>query len=342
MKEKVLSIIIPTYNMENYISKCLDSLLIPSIDLLDILVINDGSKDKSSEIAHSYEKKYPGSIRVIDKENGHYGSCINRGLQEAMGKYIKILDADDTFATSNLEKFVKTIIPMNVDCIITEYNLVASNGNIINSRKPIKIKPYHIYNINNLPKKFLTSYQMHGLTYRTNLLLQNKYVQTEGIAFTDNEWTFLPLAWCKTFIFLPFIIYNYLIGREGQTIDPKLRTKTFPQSLILLQSLLDKYYNSFLNPIQDDILRRKVVKTIKTLYIRGLKGPQEMKEQLRDFDKSHRTIYEHKKIDPAKIFSISLLGLSPIKQWRSLNYPLKYTISNFWILWDKINKKIFK
>ena len=95
--EKVLSIIIPTYNMENYLHKCLDSLLVEDKNLrdaLEVLVIIDGSKDRSSEIGHEYEEKYPGVFRVIDKENGNYGSCINRGLKEATGKYVKILDAN--------------------------------------------------------------------------------------------------------------------------------------------------------------------------------------------------------------------------------------------------------
>ena len=78
--EKLISIIIPTYNMEAYILKALESLVIPrNLDALDVLVINDGSKDRSSELAHSFADKYPQSFRVIDKENGNYGSCINEG-----------------------------------------------------------------------------------------------------------------------------------------------------------------------------------------------------------------------------------------------------------------------
>ena len=90
--------------MEKYLDKCLTSLIVSDdkMPLLEVLVINDGSKDRSSEIAHSYEQKYPQTFRVIDKENGNYGSCINRGLKEATGKYVKVLDADDWFDTNNL------------------------------------------------------------------------------------------------------------------------------------------------------------------------------------------------------------------------------------------------
>ena len=105
--QKILSIIIPTYNMEKYLPKCLDSLISAKEVLckMEILIINDGSKDASSRIAHEYQSRYPDSIIVIDKENGNYGSCVNRGLKEATGKYIKVLDADDWFLTQNLKRY---------------------------------------------------------------------------------------------------------------------------------------------------------------------------------------------------------------------------------------------
>lgn len=95
--DKILTIIIPTYNMEKYLRHCLDSLIVPNMDKVEVLMINDGSKDSSSAIGHEYQNRYPKTFRVIDKENGNYGSCINRGLKEATGKYVKVLDADDSF-----------------------------------------------------------------------------------------------------------------------------------------------------------------------------------------------------------------------------------------------------
>ena len=80
--DKILSIIVPTYNMEKYLQNCLDSLLLSEKQMQDyeVWIINDGSKDRSSEIAHSYELRYPDTFRVVDKNNGNYGSCINCGL----------------------------------------------------------------------------------------------------------------------------------------------------------------------------------------------------------------------------------------------------------------------
>ena len=108
---KILTIIIPTYNMEKYLRRCLDSLIIDEEEMkqLEVLVINDGSKDSSSQIAHEYQDKYPDTFRVIDKENGNYGSCINRGLKEATRKYVKVLDADDSFDTKNFAKLLNVL-----------------------------------------------------------------------------------------------------------------------------------------------------------------------------------------------------------------------------------------
>ena len=85
--EKILTIVIPTYNMQDYLRRCLESLIVPEKQMkqLEVLVINDGSKDNSSAIAHEYQDKYHDTFRVIDKGNGNYGSCVNRGLQEAKG-----------------------------------------------------------------------------------------------------------------------------------------------------------------------------------------------------------------------------------------------------------------
>lgn len=116
---KILSIVIPTYNMEKLLEQCLSSLVVKEhLDFLEVLVINDGSKDKSSQIAHHFEDKYPQTFRVVDKDNGNYGSCVNRGLKEATGKYIKILDADDSFETSVLDCYLAYLSKINTLLIL--------------------------------------------------------------------------------------------------------------------------------------------------------------------------------------------------------------------------------
>ena len=97
--EKLLTVVVPVYKVEKYINKCLDSLVVPDkqMERLEVLAVNDGTPDNSALMAKEYEKKYPQTFKVIDKENGGHGSAWNRGVAEATGKYIKFLDSDDWF-----------------------------------------------------------------------------------------------------------------------------------------------------------------------------------------------------------------------------------------------------
>ena len=129
---KLLSIIIPTYNMESYLRRCLDSLIVSDkkMERVEVMVINDGSKDSSSQIAHEYEAKYPLTFRVIDKKNGNYGSCINCGLRFATGRYVKVLDADDYFNRVAFESYFYYLLTVDVDLVITDYNIVDDSGSV--------------------------------------------------------------------------------------------------------------------------------------------------------------------------------------------------------------------
>lgn len=217
--EKILSIIIPSYNMEGYLPQCLDSLLVPNIDILDILIINDGSKDATSEIAHRYAQKYPYSIRVIDKQNGNYGSCINIGLTEAVGKYVKVLDADDRFYKNNLESFISFLLSVNVDLVLSDYNIVDEKGSIT---KAVTFNQYIVPGNCDFDKNILSIpqgvFQMHAVSYNMSILKRIKYTQTEGISYTDQEWMFLPMSSIYSVAYFNKPIYRYLVGRPGQTV----------------------------------------------------------------------------------------------------------------------------
>ena len=157
--------------MEKYLRRCLDSLIIDEEGMkqLEVLVINDGSKDSSSQIAHEYENNYPDTFRVIDKENGNYGSCINKGLKEASGKYIKVLDADDFFDIFSFSNYLKYIKSRNEDLIITDFNIVNENQKVV-KRYIANMISDHIYYIKDIQNTNLFEVMMHGFTYRTQLL----------------------------------------------------------------------------------------------------------------------------------------------------------------------------
>ena len=227
MSTKVLSIIIPMYNMENYIGKCLQSLLdIPTecLESIDIIVVNDGSKDQSLRIATSYQKKYPEVIRVIDKENGNYGSCINAGLAKALGTYVKVLDSDDYFSSVGLSAILEKISSIPVmDMIITDFDIINANDEITN-HVSFHLKKEKCLLFNDIWKK-ISDIQMHAIIYRTELFKEINYHQTEGISYTDQEWCYYPMVKIQTVYYVNNVLYKYLLGREGQTMSESVLKK---------------------------------------------------------------------------------------------------------------------
>lgn len=236
--EKQISIIIPTYNMEQYIAKCLDSLLIPDLDQVEVWVVNDGSKDRSSEIAHSYEARYPHSIHVLDKPNGNYGSCINAALPHCTGRYVKVLDADDTFDTRAFAEFVAELPNRNEDVVITDYVIVNPPKEEHTPKIFNNIVDRVRYNLNQFTDTIDYGYiQMHCLTYKTQVFSRFRYHQTEGISYTDSQWAVIPQLFCKSFIYLPLPVYRYVLGREGQTMAPSVLNKSFIQRIKVIEEM---------------------------------------------------------------------------------------------------------
>ena len=116
--EKILSIVVPAYNVEKYLDQCLSSFVNTEVLRdIEILIINDGSTDRTAEIAEKYCEKYPGCFVLYNKENGGHGSGINYGIEHAKGKYFKVVDGDDWVETVNLPVFVRTLKKIDVDVI---------------------------------------------------------------------------------------------------------------------------------------------------------------------------------------------------------------------------------
>lgn len=235
---KLLSLIIPTYNMERYLDRCLSSLIVEhGIERLEILVVNDGSKDRSSAIAHSYQERYPNVFYVIDKENGNYGSCINRALKEATGKYIKVLDADDFFDTKVLQDYLDLLETLDVDLVVTNYAYVDEKNSVFETIR-FHFTPHQVLSVESLKN---TRLEMHSVTYKTENIRKIEYVQTEGISYTDVEWTFLPMTTVKQMYYYPQCLYQYLKGREGQTVDLKVFEKNIWMLIKVEKQLLEWY-----------------------------------------------------------------------------------------------------
>lgn len=238
--KKILSISIAAYNQEKYLDRCIQSLLIPSVDKIEVIIVNDGSKDKTSEIAHKYADKYPESIIVIDKANGHYGSCANASLKIATGKYYKLLDADDYFDSNELERYVKALENSDADMVITTH--------IICNQIPIEVSPKNVTIGKVYPQSEIdftalgmaSCLGMHGVTYKMDILKKINLTLTEKCCATDAEYCYYPISSCKTVQFFDFKLYMYQTNIEGQdsTIVSEGQKE---QKYIVAKRMLDDY-----------------------------------------------------------------------------------------------------
>ena len=291
--EKLLTIIIPTYSMEKYLNQCLDSLLTEKArDLLDILVVIDGSKDRSSEIAHGYADKYPETVRVIDKENGNYGSCINRGIIEGRGKYVKILDADDRYDITVLDDYLDALAKVDVDLFLSDTLQVTEDGEIVKEiRLPMpagEILSFDDYSkVDELP--------MHSIAYRLENVRKLGYRQTEGISYTDTEWAFFPMQAVKTCCYFPKPLYRYLIGRAGQTMAPEVYKRGRSQELIITKRMVE-FWDVL--PVEgrayfDQYLLHRLRRIYMQNMVRNEDGDNEFLIEMDKFIKDHSTrLYE--------------------------------------------------
>ena len=285
--KKILTLIIPTYNMEEYLDKCLTSLIIPEesiMDKLEVLVVIDGAQDRSSEIAHGFQNRFPSTFRVIDKENGNYGSCINRGLKEATGKYIKILDADDSYDNRFFADYLSFLDKCDVDLIINDLVYVNTKGKDI-KKSIFKLPKDRVFGFEEFSREMIELYAMHRAAYKTDNLRAINYYQTEGVSYTDQEWIFAPLTTVTTIRYFSYPLYRYLIGREGQTMDPKVLVRQINHHVIGAKKMISDYLEFKDLPMsQQLVINQRLQLRCSKIYFDYLSNPSLQLEELITFD----------------------------------------------------------
>lgn len=313
--------------MEAYIGKCLDSLLIPEFDQVEVWVVNDGSKDRSSEIAHTYADLYPGSIHVLDKPNGNYGSCINAALPLCTGRYVKVLDADDTFDTEAFSEYLQLLQDIKADIILTSYIKINDQGTIIEKvSSGIYNLPFNTsIDIGNRRSLYFKRFvSMHFITYNRQIFKIFKYHQIEGVSYSDLQWSIEPLSFCKIAYFLNLTLYRYLLGRVGQTSDPKVIAKSLKQSYDII-----KYMYNEIPIVQKfggdyEFYRERIKMGHSNLYIRSLNrtGMSLLREYDLELKIKDKVFYDEIAEEGYEKFSYFKF----IKYIRENNYPLTFRI----------------
>lgn len=261
---KLLTVAIPVYNMEHFLPECVDSLLAcPSAEYTELLVIDDGSTDRSGRIADRYAKRYPGIVKAIHKENGGHGSAINIGIALATGQYFRVVDSDDAVEPTAYEEFLKKLEfldKQHCDLIATPFACVpycrtvaykgeTGHGKKAGSRQHA-LKKRGIEGASRLPKDELLPFsdvadklhvRMHEWTIRTAILKEQNIRLLEQSFYVDMQYILFPVPWIKTVCILDEVVYLYRLGNEAQSVSAANMQKNRRQHLAVMRSLMEFY-----------------------------------------------------------------------------------------------------
>ena len=223
---KTLSVIVPAYNVEEYLSNTLETMSsICNFNDVEVIVVNHGSKANTVEIANKYKDRYPESIIVVDKENGGHGSTINAGIKVATGKYFKVIDGDDWVDSKQFEKFIECLKKVDADLLLSPFTKVYEDvGEREEVRPTIRIEEgeHHFNEFINDIKDF---YCMHAVTFKTCIYKKVPFPITEHCFYVDMEFILYPINYISSFQYIDQCVYQYRLGRPGQSVSMKSKIK---------------------------------------------------------------------------------------------------------------------
>ena len=306
--DKLLSVVVPSYNASKYLDFNLQSFLRPSVpERLEVIVVDDGSMDDTAQIADAYHEKYPQTIKVIHKENGGHGSGINAGLRAATGKYFKVVDADDWVDHEALERlldYIASLDAANADADVdTDTAQVQADAKarirdktvlvpdvIYNNyywrltdeakspdayerktefTEPFSGVEYHkVYDFESIADRCYV--KMHNMTIRTDIFREHQIQIDEHCYYVDMEYILYPMPYVETIAFLPEFLYQYQIGRQGQSMDPAKMQRNAAQYDHVLASIY-AYYDAHCRDIAQPNRKKYIDRLISRFYASRIK-----------------------------------------------------------------------
>ena len=273
-----VSVIVPVYNVEEYLPKCLDSLINQTLSDIEIIVVNDGSPDNSQDIIDKYKKKDKRIISII-KENGGQGSARNLGLEKSRGEYISFIDSDDWIELDMLEKMYEKAVLNDSDIVMCGYkNVFSNNVEIVNLKEEI---------LNNQTSKLFSTVMVWDKLYKKEFLLNSgiKFFE-DKIWYEDFNYTIKLLSLTDKIDYVNKPFYNYLIRNQSTMRNSNIfknmdLIKIFDDIIDFCKDkhIYEKYYDE-IEFLAIDHFSFAMVRVIKS------KGNKKDKKQvLNEFDK---------------------------------------------------------
>lgn len=261
MSKPLLTVAIPAYNVELFIEETVSSIANSKyVDELEILVVNDGSTDKTAEVSEEIAKKCP-SVKVINKPNGGHGSSINAAIKNATGKYFRLLDGDDWFNTKELDGFIEHLKNETADIVFSDLVECFLKSGL---NRPVtyysNLKEYQKINLDDA--EFAEwGPMLPTTTIKTELLKNFGLKIDENCFYVDQEYNLACFLSAKTAVYYPFMIYQYRLEREGQSMEKSSLIRNVKSHETVCKRLLKEYHKhiSSLSEKRKSYLKNRVL-----------------------------------------------------------------------------------
>lgn len=298
---KYISFAVPCFNSENYMKRCVDSLLAGG-DEVEIILIDDGSTDRTAEISDEYQKKYPHIVRAVHKENGGHGSGVNKGLEMATGVFYKVVDSDDWLDRDAYLKLLEKIRSFGEgypDLLVCNYvydHLGEGKSRVMDYRNIFPQERKCGWNdIGKFrPSQYLI---MHSLMFRTDILKKSGVRLPEHTFYVDNLFSYQPLPYVKEIYYLDLNLYHYYLGREDQSVNEKVLMKRIDQQIYVTEMVakavdLEQVKESYPKLAAYMVRNISIMLSISSIHLllietsEAMKKRKELWERIRDYDQS--------------------------------------------------------
>lgn len=282
------SIVVPVYNVEQYLGQCLESLQAQNYGDYEVICVNDGSSDGSKEILSAWEPRMQ-KMRVIDRENGGLSAARNTGLEAATGDYVVFVDSDDWVEPTMLSTLAESIGDEDIACFACQ----RTDNEATDSLPKEQTSGWEYYNHHALEHQEIPFVCVWQRCYRRQFLLDNSLWFREGILHEDNEFTPRACLKAESIKVIPDVLYNYRVRPNSIMTTRGLRSK---ESLITIGNELSELF-SHESGIDKTIIYRALTQCYQMAFIDNSKDEDRQLQQLIDWNAYHRvsrTKFRHK------------------------------------------------
>ena len=336
---KLLSVTVPCYNSQDYMRHCVETLL-PGGDEVEILIVDDGSKDGTAAIADQLQAQYPTIVRAIHQENAGHGGAVMKGLENATGLYFKVVDSDDWVDTQVLKDLLALLRRFaqqgeGVDMVVSDfvYDKVGAKHKMV-MRYPHALptnRVLHWEDVGNFPKGHYLL--MHSVIYRTQLLLDSGLDLPRHTFYVDNLFVYVPMAQVQTLYYVDQVFYHYFIGREDQSVQETVMIRRIDQQLRVNRLMFQQVD---LEQVENLRLRRyllnylEIVTTVSSILLLRSGTPEHLALERSFWEEMERDYPKHYALLSRRLFGRVLNSPNPASCWFALQvYRLSQKIFGF-------------